>query len=153
MAVTFFDCDGLVFVEYVRHPMTVNQRTFQAILQRFHQAWLIKRPWSVVQGCQFLHMDNASSHTATDTLTLLAQLGITQVPHPAYSPDLAPNDFWFYPRMKEHLRGCCFANYRDLLAAVHEQIDNIRQEEFRDCILVKWPERWRRCLERRGEYF
>ncbi len=80
MAVTFFDSQGLVYVEYMCHPQTVNQRTYQAILARFHQAWIQKRPTAVVQGRHFLHMDNASSHTATDTQTLLAQLGITQIP-------------------------------------------------------------------------
>lgn len=44
MAVTFFDAKGLIYVKFVRRPQTVNQRTFQAILSRFHQAWVNRRP-------------------------------------------------------------------------------------------------------------
>jgi len=29
----------------------------------------------------------------------------TVVPHPPYSPDLAPSDFWLFPKLKEMLKG------------------------------------------------
>ena len=36
----------------------------------------------------------------TDYLT---KVGIKTVPHPPYSPDLAPYDFWLFPQLKEKL--------------------------------------------------
>ena len=40
----------------------------------------------------------------TDYLT---KMRIKTVPHPPYSPDLAPCDFWLFPKLKEKFRGCC----------------------------------------------
>ena len=34
--------------------------------------------------------------------------------HPPYSPDLAPSDFFLFPKMKEHLAGKRFVNDEDL---------------------------------------
>jgi len=35
----------------------------------------------------------------------LAQTLITEMEHPLYSPDLAPNDFWLFPKIKSALKG------------------------------------------------
>jgi hypothetical protein len=34
----------------------------------------------------------------------LAQKSITEMEHPSYAPDLAPNDFWLFPKIV-HLKG------------------------------------------------
>ncbi len=88
-----------------------------------------------------------------DTQRLLVQLGITQLPHPACSPDLAPNDFWFYPCLKHEIRGMRFPSLNALEEAVHDQIADIAYDEYRECMLVKWPRRWRKCLEFGGHFF
>lgn len=49
-------------------------------------------------------MDNVPSHTALLTLQHLRNSGWTSLPHPPYSLDLAPNDFWLYMRVKRGLR-------------------------------------------------
>ena len=41
-----------------------------------------------------------------------------------YSPDLAPSDFFFFPKMKVHLAGKCFANDEDLKDAVVTWLNN-----------------------------
>jgi histone-lysine N-methyltransferase SETMAR len=38
-------------------------------------------------------------------MQFLAQKSITEVAHPPYSPDLAPNDLWLLPKMKSTLKG------------------------------------------------
>jgi len=35
----------------------------------------------------------------------LAKKSITEVEHPSYSPDLTPNDFWLFPKIKSALKG------------------------------------------------
>jgi hypothetical protein len=52
----------------------------------------------------FLHHDNASSHTSFAVREFLAQHNITTFPHPPYSPDLAPCDFFLFPKLKTHLK-------------------------------------------------
>jgi hypothetical protein len=36
---------------------------------------------------------------------ILAQESITEMEHPYYSPDLAPNDFLLFPKIKSALKG------------------------------------------------
>ena len=45
---------------------------------------------------------------------------IKTVPHPPYSPDLAPCDFWMFPRLREKLRGRRFEDVEEIKEAVTE---------------------------------
>ncbi len=153
MLVSFFDCTGMVYYEFVQRPQTVNQQTFRAIFRRFDAAHHRRRPHSTVRGRHFLHLDNTPSHNATLTLALIDQLGWTRLPQPAYSPDLAPSDFWLCHRLKRNLRGVRFPSLEHLKEAVAEEIANIAALEYRHSIMVSWPKRWRLCLQEQGNYF
>ncbi|GFR66869.1 histone-lysine N-methyltransferase SETMAR [Elysia marginata] len=41
--------------------------------------------------------DNARPHTSRPTQDALRQLELTTLPDPAYSPDLAPYDYYLFP--------------------------------------------------------
>ena len=45
-------------------------------------------------------------------------MGIKTVRDPPYSPDLAPCDFWLFPKLKEKLRGCRYEIIEDMKEAV-----------------------------------
>lgn len=153
MLVSFLDAQGLIYSEYVQRPLTVNALVFQGILRRFDAAHSRRRPRAVVHGHKFIHMDNAPTHNAGYTLTLLRILGWTCLPHPPYLPDLAPCDFWFFSRVKKHLRGTRFQNVHALKDAVADQVGAISSEEYKRAFLQSWPQRWRRCLAEQGNYF
>ena len=51
----------------------------------------------------FLH-DNARSHLAKSTGEKLLKVGWTTIPHPVYSPDLAPTDYHLYRSLSDYLR-------------------------------------------------
>ncbi len=153
MLVSFFDSKGMIYREFVRRPVTINQIMFYQIFTHFDIAFQNRRgPRGQVRGHMFIHMDNASAHTARLTGQHIRNLGWTALPHPAYSPDLAPSDFWIFPRLKKGLRGCRFATITDLEQAVDEEIGSIGSE-YKDCMLVKWPACWRKCATLQGNYF
>ncbi len=52
--------------------------------------------------------DNAPLYKTSAVNDYLAQRSITVMPHPAYSPDIAPSDFWFFGFLKQQLE-----NYSD----------------------------------------
>ena len=52
-------------------------------------------------------------------------MGIKTVPHPPYSPDLAPCDFCLFPKLKENLRGCRYETIEDMQEAVTKVIDTL----------------------------
>jgi hypothetical protein len=45
------------------------------------------------------------------------------IPHPPYSPDLAPCDFFLFPKMKFKLRGCWFDPIEEILAELQTVLD------------------------------
>ena len=53
-------------------------------------------------------------------------MGIKTVPHPPYSPDFAPCDFWLFPK----LRCCCYETTEEMKEAVTKVIDTLTQEDF-----------------------
>ena len=74
-------------------------------------------------------------------------MGIKTVPHPPYSPDLAPYDFWFFPK----LRGCRYETIEEIKDAVTKVIDMLTQEDFH----VAFQEllEWYKCIAAGGDYF
>lgn len=131
----------------------MNQTVFQGILRRFDAAHSRRRRHAVVNGHKFIHLDNAPAHNASYTLTLLRILGWSRLPHPAYSPDLSPCDFWPFSRIKKDMRGIRYRSTADLKEAVANQIADIPSAEYRRAIQVSWPKRWRKCLAEQGNYF
>jgi hypothetical protein len=57
-----------------------------------------------------LHHDNAPAHSTALVQAFLAKYHVTQVCQPPYSPDLAPCDFWLFPKLKLLLKGRIFVN-------------------------------------------
>jgi histone-lysine N-methyltransferase SETMAR len=50
-----------------------------------------------------LHQDNAPAHASLLIRIYLAKHQTSVVPHPPYSPDLAPADFFLFPKLKTTL--------------------------------------------------
>ena len=57
-------------------------------------------------------------------------MGIKTVPHLPYSPDVAPCDFWLFPKLKEKLRGCRYETIEEMKEAVTKVINTLAQEDF-----------------------
>jgi len=47
----------------------------------------------------------------------VAECGYELLPHPPYSPDLAPSDFCLFPLLKEHLSGTHFSSDNDVIVS------------------------------------
>jgi len=73
-------------------------------------------------------------------------------PHPPYSPDLAPCDFWLFPKVKMTMKGKRFEPIQDIEAATTAQLKTLMKEDFQNCF-SKWQERWVKCVQSEGEYF
>ncbi len=143
LLISFFNHQGIVHREFLRNT-TVNSAVFVHILRRFHTSLRIHRP--CLFRSYWLHMDNASPHTALPTRNFLLHTGTQVMPHPSYLPDMAPNDIFFYPRVKRELKGNRYATLDEAEAAVDEQIGLIPSRDFHECICVQWPKRWARSV-------
>jgi len=79
-------------------------------------------------------------------------LGWTVVPHPPYSPDLAPCDFFLFLTMKKTLKGKRFATAEEVKTASQEALNNIKLQQFQRCF-TQWEKRSDKCIASNGEYF
>jgi len=86
-----WDQKGVIYYELLKPGETVNAHHQQLI--KLHRALREKRPHyrKIHDKLIFLH-DNAPSHTSTMVQNYLETLNWEVLPHPAYSPDLAPSD-------------------------------------------------------------
>jgi len=81
----------------------------------------------------------------------LATKQITVLEHPAYSPDLAPSDFFMFPKIKEILKGRHFDDIDDIRSNTTAALKAIPQNQFQNCF-EGWTRRWHRCIASQGEY-
>lgn len=99
-----------------------------------------------------LHHDNASSHKSRIVTRYLKQERVRLLHHPPYSPDLAPCDFFLFPKIKKELAGRHFDRVENLARAIKTITDAIKREDYERCF-QNWQERLKRCIEVKGEYF
>ena len=68
---------------------------------------------------------------------------MTVVPHPPYSPDLAPSDFFLFPKLKMKLKGRRFQTLEEIQAEPQAVLNTLRENDFQEC-LKNWQRRWDR---------
>jgi hypothetical protein len=64
---------------------------------------------------------------------LLASKQITELEHPSYSPDLAPSDFFLFPKLKKMLKGGHFDDIDDIRSNTTAVLKVIPQNQFQNC--------------------
>jgi hypothetical protein len=73
------------------------------------------------------------------------------MPHPPYSPDIAPSDFYLFGTVKERLRTCQGGSYEELQANVHEILLAIDPVELM-ATMRAWMARLQKVIDTNGEY-
>lgn len=127
--------DRLHYIEYCLKPVV-------------KELWK-DRPISGTHGIKLLH-DNAPSHDAKDVENFLAGEGINLMPHPPYSPDLSPCDYWLNDYIKRNLPDQ--TNESSLFQAVSKIVFSIPEKEYKKTF-DKLIERMELCIKHNGEYF
>lgn len=79
------------------------------------------------------------------------ELNYDLLPHPAYSPDLAPSDFHLFPKLKNFLGGQRFENNSEVMSAVDSYFEGLEENHFRDGIKAL-EHRWMKCIALQGDY-
>ncbi len=150
MIIVFFDRDGIIHVEFTKE--TITAESYIQTLMALRDSIRLKRPQLWKDHNWILLDDNAPVHTADDTEIFRRQVRMSRGPHPAYSPDLAPCDFFLFPKMTAHLRGTRYGSLARLKEAVNSVLDDLTPADFRSCF-DSLQKRWQRCLDADGQYF
>src|SRR5271170_7319537 len=73
------------------------------------------------------------------------------LPHPAYSPDMAPSDFHLFRSLKSWLKSKRFNNLDEVRAGIQEYFDS-KPVEFYTRGFTKLPDIWEEIIAFDGDY-
>ncbi len=105
-----------------------------------------------LKGSQiYFQHDNARPHTAGVVTVKLKQLGFELVPHPAYSPDLAPSDYHLFRSLNNDIRDRKFVNESDLKSYL-DCFFSSRSLKFYAKGINELPKRWQQVITSNGQY-
>ena len=81
-----------------------TKKCYAALLDRLVDEIRKKWPHLKKEKIRF-HDDNAPSQTSNIAQAKKHELGFESLPHPPYSPNLAPSDYYLFPNLKRWLCG------------------------------------------------
>jgi transposase len=116
-----------------------NQQCYLEVLTRLRESVVRKRP-ELYSDNWIIHHGNAPAHDALRIREFWAKKFITKTDRPPYSPELAPWDFWLFPKLKNALKGQRFSDIPDIQRNVTTLLRGIPENDFQDCF-QQWHHR------------
>ena len=117
MLTVFWDQHGVVMMDFLAKGTTITGAYYASLLRKLRDAIKLKRRGMLTKGVRLLQ-DNAPVHNSHVAQTEARSCGYEILPHPPYSPDLAPSDFHLFPTMKSFLKGKRFTVDETLISEV-----------------------------------
>jgi len=152
LVVMTWSFNGFCHVTAVPQGETYNSEyVVNILLPALDAAIRDKRPVIGLSGTK-LHWDNARPHTSRMTQDALGSRGVTTLPHPPYSPDLAPCDFFIFGHIKHAVMGRRFASTREIVSEIYEKFSQIPSDTLW-VVLGQWKHRLRWVIENNGKYY
>ena len=125
MLIVFFsDAEGVIHREFVPEGQRVNAEFYVGVLDRLLKRIRQVRTAKFQSSEWFLLHDNVPSHNAT-VKKFLANRNVAVLHHPPYSPDLAPANYFLFPKLKFSLKGRHFQTVEEIQCAVTRELNSI----------------------------
>ena len=150
MASVFWDAHDILFIDYLENSKTINSDYYMALLDRLSGEIKKKRPHMQEKKVLF-HQDNAPCHKSMKTRVKLNELGFELLPHPPYSPNLAPSDYWLFVNLKKMLQGKRFVSNEELIVETEAYFVS-KDESFYGKGIERLEKRWNECIKLEGNY-
>jgi histone-lysine N-methyltransferase SETMAR len=149
MVLAFFDSKGLIYTNYVPKGSTVTASYIVEALGKFLKVFKQKRP-EMAAGDWWFHWDNAPVHTAAIVKDWMAARQFKVIEHPPYSPDLAPADFFLFPKVKRELAGLTLTK-ETFKKEWEGAAKTLKAADFATAFR-RWMERCEKCIDIAGSY-
>jgi hypothetical protein len=91
--------------------------------------------------------------TALSVQEFLMKKNIPVLPHPPYSPDLAPCDFSLFPKLKSKLKGHHFGTMKNIQKIVTDELHTHLRKMTSGIAMIGGKKRWNHCVTSQGSYF
>ncbi|CAO4361051.1 unnamed protein product [Caenorhabditis nigoni] len=148
MLSVWWGVDGPIYWELLPESKTITGDLYTTQLRNLKKA--VDRSALKDKKVYYQH-DNARPHVSKQVKQELMGYGWNVLPHPPYSPDLAPSDYWLFGDMTRAFEGRSF-NSRGAVEAALKQYFASRPAGFYRNGIHKLRERWRHVVDNDGQY-
>lgn len=153
MLCVWWNFEGIVHFELVPDGRGITAEVYSHQLERVEAVMRERYPALVNRKRVLLQQDNAPPHTARRTQEKIRDdLNFELLPHPAYSPDLAPSDYHLFRALAHFLRGRRFNSSEEVENGCREFFASKTPEWYRAGI-EQLADRWLRIIDHNGLYF
>lgn len=99
----------------------------------------------------WVHMDNSMCHNGAKITSEFEKHHLARMPHPPYSPDISPCDFWLFGMLKGILKDREFSSGDEIAAAIAEEWNHLTFDDVQS-VFRNWMSRLTWVIEHEGEY-
>jgi len=124
----FWNSERVVLADFLEKETTINSQRYIETLTTLKRR--IERIG--INNETLLQHDNARPHTSAATRDAIQRLDFSVLPHPPYSPSLAPSDFHLFLKLKEHLKSQRFSCDEEVKSAVKKWFQKQNTVFFKD---------------------
>ena len=111
----FWDVQGILFIDYLEKGITLNNKYYIALLVCLKKE--ITKKWPQMKKKKVLYyLDNAPCHKLIATMAKLYNLHFKFHPHPPYSSDHVPSNYWLFVDLKRMLQGKRFSSHEEVIS-------------------------------------
>lgn len=149
----WWDQHGVIYYELLKPGETITGARYRTQLMRLSQSLKEKRPQYARRHDKVILLhDNARPHVAQPVKTYLQTVKWDVLPHPPYSPDLAPSDYHLFRSLADSLVEQHFHSYEETKNWLDTWIASKTDQFFRHGIQLL-PEKWEKVVSCDGHYF
>ena len=130
MRTFFWDERGVILEHYMPRGNTVTSATYADLIKNHLRPAINSKRRGLLSTGGLLQNDNARPHAARSTVATIQHLSFECLPHPPYSPHLAPSDFHVFGALKEAMGGKSFRSDEEVQQAVHEWLHSRPKDIF-----------------------
>ena len=146
----FWDAKGVIMLDFLPKRRTITGVYYANLLDQLRTAICEKRRGKLLKGV-LLQQDNARVHTCKVAMDAVERNGYKLIPHPAYSPYVAPSDFFLFPNLKRDIRRLHFRSDEEVVTAVEEWV-NGKDPDFFSSGRMVFEHLWSKCITLEGNY-
>lgn len=150
MLTVFWDQHGVVLMDFLAKGATITGAYYASLLRKLREAIKSKRRGMLTKGVRLLQ-DNAPVHNSHVAQMEARCCGFEILPHPPYSPNLAPSDFHLFPTMKSYLKGKHFPDDETLISEVTTWPLEQPVDFYKRCV-YSCIKRWEKCVSLGSTY-
>lgn len=150
LAHIIWDASGIIFIDYYESKKEITRDHYAALWDRLTEEIKQKRP-DLAKKTILLHQNNPPVHKSMETIPKSIKMRFELLPHPQYSPDLAPSDYYLFENLKKWIQGKRFESNIDVQNEIDAYFEDLNTEYYLKGIEIL-EDRWTKCIALKGNF-